>query len=37
MTNAETAQALGLTERTVKYYWNHARAWLIREIKDHSQ
>jgi len=37
MTNAETALALGLTERTVKYYWNHARAWLIREIKDHSQ
>jgi RNA polymerase sigma factor (TIGR02999 family) len=33
MTNAETAQALGLTERTVKYYWSHARAWLIREIK----
>jgi RNA polymerase sigma factor (TIGR02999 family) len=32
MTNAETAQALGLTERTVKYYWSHARAWLIREI-----
>jgi len=32
MTNAETAQALGLTERTVKYYWTHARAWLIREI-----
>ena len=32
MTNAETAQALGLTERTVKYYWAHARAWLIREI-----
>ena len=32
MTNAETAQALGLTERTVKCYWSHARAWLIREI-----
>src|SRR5208282_245572 len=32
MTNAEAAQALGLTERTVKYYWAHARAWLIREI-----
>jgi RNA polymerase sigma factor (TIGR02999 family) len=32
MTNAEAAQALGLTERTVKYYWSHARAWLIREI-----
>ncbi len=32
MTNAEASQALGLTERTVKYYWSHARAWLIREI-----
>jgi len=33
MTNVETAQALGLSERTVKNYWNHARAWLFREIK----
>jgi RNA polymerase sigma factor (TIGR02999 family) len=33
MTNAEAGQALGLTERTAKYYWAHARAWLIREIK----
>ena len=32
MTNAEAAQALGLSERTVKHYWNHARAWLFREI-----
>jgi RNA polymerase sigma factor (TIGR02999 family) len=32
MTNVETAQALGLTERTAKYYWTHARAWLIHEI-----
>jgi len=32
MTNIETAQALGLSERTVKNYWNHARAWLFREI-----
>src|SRR5450755_2797926 len=24
MTNAEAAQALGLTERAVKYYWTHA-------------
>ena len=33
MTNVETAQALGLSERTVKNYWTHARAWLFREIK----
>ncbi len=32
MTNVEAAQALGLSERTVKNYWNHARAWLFREI-----
>ena len=29
----EAAQALGLSERTVKNYWTHARAWLFREIK----
>jgi RNA polymerase sigma factor (TIGR02999 family) len=33
MTNEEAAQALGLSERTVKNYWTHARAWLFREIK----
>jgi RNA polymerase sigma factor (TIGR02999 family) len=32
MTNIEAAQALGLSERTVKNYWTHARAWLFREI-----
>jgi hypothetical protein len=32
MTNVEAAEALGLTERTAKYYWTHARAWLIHEI-----
>ena len=37
MTNAEAAQALGLTERTAKYYWAHARAWLIREISAQIQ
>jgi RNA polymerase sigma factor (TIGR02999 family) len=32
LTNVETAQALGLSERTVKNYWTHARVWLFREI-----
>ena len=32
MTNVEAAEALGLSERTVKNYWSHARAWLFREI-----
>jgi RNA polymerase sigma factor (TIGR02999 family) len=29
----ETAQALGLSEKTVKRQWVHARAWLFREIR----
>jgi RNA polymerase sigma factor (TIGR02999 family) len=29
---AETAQALGVSEKTVKRRWVHARAWLFREI-----
>jgi len=33
LTNVEIAQALGLSERTVKNYWSHARAWLYHEIK----
>ena len=33
LTNVEAAQALGLSERTVKKYWAHARAWLFREVK----
>jgi len=36
MTNVEAAQALGLSERTVKNYWTHARAWLYREIRANS-
>jgi RNA polymerase sigma factor (TIGR02999 family) len=37
MTNVEAAQALGFSERTVKNYWTHARAWLYREIKVQRQ
>jgi RNA polymerase sigma factor (TIGR02999 family) len=33
MTNIEIAQSLGLSERTVKNYWSHARVWLFREIE----
>ena len=32
MTNEETAEALGISARTAKYYWTHARAWLYHEI-----
>jgi RNA polymerase sigma factor (TIGR02999 family) len=32
MTNDEAADVLGISPRTAKYYWTHARAWLYREI-----
>jgi RNA polymerase sigma factor (TIGR02999 family) len=32
MTNDEAAKALGISPRTAKYYWTHARAWLFKEI-----
>ena len=32
MTNEQAAEALGISERTAKYYWAHARAWLYHEI-----
>jgi RNA polymerase sigma factor (TIGR02999 family) len=32
MTNDEAAEALGISPRTAKYYWTHARAWLYHEI-----
>jgi RNA polymerase sigma factor (TIGR02999 family) len=36
MTNEEAAEVLGITARSAKYYWTHARAWLFREIKRTS-
>jgi RNA polymerase sigma factor (TIGR02999 family) len=32
LTHEETADALGISVRTAKSYWAHARAWLFREI-----
>jgi DNA-directed RNA polymerase specialized sigma24 family protein len=32
MTNDEAEQALGISTRTAKYYWTHARAWLYHAI-----
>ena len=32
LTHDETAEALGISVRTAKYYWAHARAWLFHEI-----
>ena len=37
MSNAEAAQALGLSERSVKRYWTFARAWLYHEIQTQRQ
>jgi DNA-directed RNA polymerase specialized sigma24 family protein len=31
-TNDEASEALGISPRTARYYWTHARAWLFREI-----
>jgi len=36
-TEAETAQALGVTARTVTRDWVKARAWLQRELRDPSR
>jgi RNA polymerase sigma factor (TIGR02999 family) len=33
MTNDEVADVLGISPRTAKYYWTHARAWLFQEIR----
>ena len=34
---AETAQALGVSEKTIKRHWIHARAWLFQEVKRLQQ
>jgi RNA polymerase sigma factor (TIGR02999 family) len=36
MTNDEAAEVLGISPRTAKYYWTHARAWLFQEISRES-
>lgn len=33
LTNDEAAEALGISPRTAKYYWTHARAWLFHMIR----
>jgi RNA polymerase sigma factor (sigma-70 family) len=37
LTVRETAQALGISEKTVKRHWLHARAWLFQEIQRQVQ
>ena len=33
LTNEEAAEVLGISPRTAKYHWTHARAWLYHEIQ----
>ncbi len=33
LSEAETAHVLGVSDRTVRRDWDHARAWLLRELK----
>ncbi len=33
LSEAETADVLGISDRTVRREWDHARAWLLRELK----
>jgi RNA polymerase sigma factor (TIGR02999 family) len=37
LTNDDAAAILGVSPRTVKNYWTHARAWLYREIRRNGQ
>lgn len=33
LSEAETAHVLGVSDRTIRREWDHARAWLLRELK----
>lgn len=37
MTEAQIADLLGITERTVRRYWQYARAWLYRELSEETE
>jgi len=37
LTNEEAAEVLGISPRTAKYYWTHARAWLFKAMGDRSE
>ena len=36
MSHAEIASVLGISEKTSKRYWAHAKAWLSQRIKENS-
>jgi RNA polymerase sigma-70 factor, ECF subfamily len=37
LTEVEAGEVLGISERSVRGYWAHARAWLRRELAGHNQ
>ncbi len=37
LSEKETAEVLGITDRTVRHDWNHAKAWLADELKRGAQ
>jgi RNA polymerase sigma factor (TIGR02999 family) len=37
LTEKETAEVVGVTDRTVRQDWNHAKAWLADEVKRGAQ
>jgi len=37
LTEKETAEVVGVTDRTVRQDWNHAKAWLADELKRGAQ
>jgi len=37
LSEKETAEVVGVTDRTVRNDWNHARAWLMDELKRGAQ
>jgi RNA polymerase sigma factor (sigma-70 family) len=34
LTIEEAAEVLGISPRTAKYYWTHARAWLFHALRQ---
>lgn len=37
LSKAETADVLGISDRTVRREWDHARAWLLHELTRGAQ
>jgi len=37
LSEKETAEVVGVTDRTVRHDWNHAKAWLMGELKRGAQ